>query len=60
MSTEVRADDGIGKFLFSWNPMNQTIDIVVKNMFYRVQLYTEPVNGAYYCVLEKKMKQKIA
>ena len=36
---EVRSNGDKGKFLFTWNPEINCVDIVRKGMFYRVRLY---------------------
>ncbi len=35
---EVRAGDGKGTLLFHWNPEQQTVDLIRKDRFYKVQL----------------------
>lgn len=47
-----------GKFLFSWNPVFNTIDIVRKDMFYRIRLCRNKVNGSNsYQVIEQHRKE---
>lgn len=48
---EVRGKDGEGPLLFEWDPDTQTIDLIRKNMFYRIQL-----NDHAYCVREECSK----
>lgn len=35
---EVRAQNGKGHLLFEWNPETHTIELIRKNMFYKVYL----------------------
>lgn len=35
---KVKAKNGEGKFLFDWNPKNNQVAIVIKDMFYKIQL----------------------
>ena len=58
MSIEVRSEYGSGKFLFEWDPANDTIDIVQKGMFYRVQLLRKESGGTYR-IVDKLPKQTI-
>lgn len=53
---EVRSDDESGKLLFSWNPDDNTVDIVKKDTLYRVKLVKQRTGGAYR-ILEKRPKQ---
>ncbi len=36
---EVRSNGETGKYLFNWHPETNSIDIVKKGMFYRIELY---------------------
>lgn len=47
-----------GKFLFEWNPVLNTIGIVRKDMFYRVRLYNDKVQGSYQ-IIEQRPKKKV-
>lgn len=47
-----------GKFLFEWNPVLNTIGIVRKDMFYRVRLYNDKVQGSYQ-IIEQYPKKKV-
>ncbi len=47
-----------GKFLFEWNPVLNTIGIVRKDMFYRVRLYNDKVQGSYQ-IIEQHPKKKV-
>ena len=58
MSIEVRSEYGSGKFLFEWDPANDTIDIVQKGMFYRVQLLRKE-SGDTYRIVDKLPKQTV-
>ncbi len=54
MSLEVRSEHNGGKKLFDWDPVDNTIGIVQRDMFYRVQL----IQGqGRYRVLEKHPKR---
>lgn|GEM_PF-3952449 len=53
MKIEIRTNNGSGKKLFEWNPENNTISLINKNMYYRVQLYQEA-----YRILEEHPKKK--
>lgn len=48
---EVRAKNGKGPLLFEWNPDTQTIDLIRKDMYYKVQL-----DNHAYCVREECSK----
>lgn len=48
---EVRAKDGKGPLLFEWNPASQTVDLIRKDMFYKVHL-----DENSYCVMEERSK----
>lgn len=47
-----------GKLLFEWNPALNTIGIVRKDMFYRVRLYNDKVQGSYQ-IIEQHPKKKV-
>jgi hypothetical protein len=47
---EVRSEYGSGKFLFEWDPVEDTIDIVQKGMYYRIQLLRKETGGTYRIV----------
>ena len=55
MRLDVRSDYTGGKLLFEWDPTENTIGIVQKDMFYRVKLIRNGMNGRYR-VLEKRPK----
>lgn len=55
---EVRSEYSGGKFLFEWDPGENTIGIVQKDMFYRVKLISSGKGGKYR-VLEKRPKPKL-
>ena len=48
---EVRAKNGKGPLLFEWDPDTQTIDLIRKDMYYKVQL-----DNRAYCVREECSK----
>jgi hypothetical protein len=48
---EVRAKNGKGPLLFEWDPDLQTIDLIRKDMYYKVQL-----DNHAYCVREECSK----
>jgi hypothetical protein len=48
---EVRAKDGKGPLLFEWDPETQTVDLIRKDMYYKVQL-----DRHSYCVREEHSK----
>lgn len=48
---EVRARNGKGPLLFKWDPDTQTIDLIRKDMYYKVQL-----DAHTYCVREECSK----
>lgn len=48
---EVHAKNGKGPLLFEWNPDTQTIDLIRKDMYYKVQL-----DDHTYCVREECSK----
>ena len=56
MSIEIRSEYGSGKFLFEWDPEEDTIDIVQKGMYYRVQLLRKEKGGTYR-IVDKLPKQ---
>ncbi len=53
----IRCQGKDGKFLFEWNPALNTIGIVRKDMFYRVQLFQDRINGSYQ-VIEQHPKNE--
>ena len=53
----IRCQGKDGKFLFVWNPVLNTIGIVRKDMFYRVQLFQDRINGSYQ-VIEQHPKNE--
>ena len=55
MSMEVRSDNGTGKFLFEWNPEDDTITLVLKGTVYRVKLVKTGKDGTYH-ILDKRPK----
>ena len=56
MRLVVRSEYGSGKFLFEWDPTDDTIDIVQKDMFYRIQLLRLETGGTYR-IVDKLPKQ---
>lgn len=48
---EVRAKNGKGPLLFEWDPDTQTIDLIRKDMYYKVQL-----DNHAYCIREECSK----
>lgn len=48
---EVRAKDGKGPLLFEWDLETQTVDLIRKDMYYKVQL-----NNHAYCIREECSK----
>ena len=48
---EVRAKDGKGPLLFEWDPETQTVDLIRKDMYYKVHL-----DKHSYCVREERSK----
>ena len=48
---EVRAKGGKGPLLFEWDPETQTVDLIRKDMYYKVQL-----NNHAYCIREECSK----
>lgn len=55
---EVRSEYTNGKLLFEWNPKENIVSIVHKDMLYRVKLIQQ-TEDSKYCVLEKKQKKNI-
>lgn len=54
---KVRSENGTGKLLFEWDPTENTIALVQKNMYYRVKLLSEETGSTYH-VVEKRPKDK--
>ena len=50
---EVSAKDGKGPLLFEWDPETQTVDLIRKDMYYKVHL-----DKHSYCVREECSKYK--
>lgn len=48
---EVRAKNGKGPLLFEWDPETQTVDLIRKDMYYKVHL-----DKHSYCVREECSK----
>ena len=48
---EVRAKGGKGPLLFEWDPETQTVDLIRKDMYYKVQL-----DNHAYCIREECSK----
>lgn len=53
---EVRCDNGTGKFLFEWDPEDDTITLILKGTVYRVKLVKAGNDGTYR-ILDKRPKQ---
>jgi hypothetical protein len=51
---EVRAKGGKGPLLFEWNPDTRTVDLVRKDMYYKIQLSRNA-----YCIKEERSKYGI-
>lgn len=43
----VKCEGADGKLLFEWNPVENSIGIVRKDTFYRLQLYRHGAKGKY-------------
>lgn len=56
---EVRSKNGLGKYLFNWVPENNQVAIVIKDMFYRVQLNRDK-SGDSYQILEEIPKNQLS
>ena len=52
---EVRSDNTSGKLLFEWNPTDNVISIIRKDMFYRIELIRQG-ECSKYRVIEKRTK----
>lgn len=52
-----KGDDG--KFLFEWDPRQNTIGIIRRDMFYRVQLLQRELKGQRYRIVEQRPKEKV-
>lgn len=50
---EVRGKDGKGPLLFQWDSDTHTVDLVRKDMYYKVLLENHD-----YCVMEERSKYK--
>lgn len=50
---EVCTKNGKGSLLFEWDPDTQTIDLIQKDMYYKVKL-----KGHTYCVREECSKHE--
>lgn len=57
LEMKVRTNYDSGKLLFDWNPDENTIGIVQKDMFYRVQLLPKSGQGEYR-IVEKRPKNE--
>ena len=55
---EVRSEYTNGKLLFEWNPKENIVSIVHKDMLYRVKLIQQ-TEDSKYCVLEKNKKEHL-
>jgi len=55
VSMEVRSDYDTGKFLFEWNPEDDTITLILKGTVYRVKLVKTGKNSTYH-ILDKRPK----
>lgn len=55
---EVRTQKGKGKYLFNWSPENNQVAIVIKDMFYRIQL-DRCKSGGSYRILEEIPKNQL-
>ena len=44
---DVRTENGKGKLLFRWEPKNNIVSIVCKNMVYEIQLLQNKEGGTY-------------
>lgn len=55
MDMQVRTDYSKGKLLFDWDPKDNTIGIVLKNMFYLIKLIPGGSRSSYR-IIEKRPK----
>lgn len=56
---EVRTKNGNGKMLFDWDPENDQIEIISKDMCYLVELQKQPQGGSYRILSEKPKKKTV-
>lgn len=54
----IKCQNRNGKLLFVWYPALNTIEIVRKDMLYRVRLSNDTVQGSYQ-IIEQRPKKKI-
>ena len=61
---EVRAKGGKGPLLFEWDPETQTVDLIRKDMYYKVHLDTlrakECIDSAFFISQTNELEQKIS
>lgn len=55
---EVRAKGGKGPLLFEWDPETQTVDLIRKDMYYKVHLDTEQRKQHMREVMIQKWREK--
>ena len=54
----VKCEGADGKLLFEWNPVENSISIVRKNTFYRLQLYRQGSAGRYKIIEQCPKNQR--
>lgn len=56
VNMKVRSDYTGGKFLFEWNPEDDTVTLLLRGMYYRVKLVKAGKNSTYR-ILNKRPKR---
>ncbi len=51
---QIRSNQGTGKFLFEWDPINNRVEMIVKDMYYLVELKQHGENSSYTIVEERQ------
>lgn len=51
---QVRAKQGTGKFLFEWDPVANRVEMIVKDMYYLVELKQQGENSSYTIIEERR------
>lgn len=51
---QVRAKQGTGKFLFEWDPIANRVEMIVKDMYYLIELKQQGINSSYTIIEERR------
>lgn len=49
---QVRSKQGTGKFLFEWDPISNRLEMIVKGMYYLIELNQQGKDSSYRIIEE--------